>query len=80
MPIVRVTPKLETETAQLFELEGRRFAIVRVDPDIGMEALKEAHGIISSFLDMDVLILTFQADVEIVEVQAPTWHERIGGD
>ena len=80
MPLLKITPKLETESSQMYEIEGRRFAIVKVDPDIGMDTLREAHGTISQFLDMDVLVLTFDATVELVEALPPTWHERISED
>jgi len=80
MPLIKILPKIGTETAQIYEIEGRRFAIVKVDPDVGAETMQEAHGVISQFLDMVVLMLTFDATIEIVEAPAPTWHERIGED
>lgn len=78
--LIKIRPKIGTETAQIYEIKGRRFAIVKVDPDVGMESMQEAHEVISQFLDMDVLMLTIDATVEIVEAPAPTWHERIKGD
>lgn len=80
MPLIKITPKVETESAQFYELEGRRFAIVKVDPDVGREVMEEAHRTISQFLDMDVLFLTFDATVEIVEAPPQTWLERVGSD
>jgi len=80
MPLIKITPKLKTESAEFYELEGRRLAIVRVDPSsVSMDTLKDAHSIISNFLDMEVLMLTFDADIEIVEALPPTRYELLEG-
>lgn len=80
MPLIKIVPKLETESAQFYELGSRRFAIVRVDPDVGAKTMEEAQSILHQFLDMDVLMVNFDATIELVEVEGPTWQERIAKD
>lgn len=84
MPLVKVlhkvAPKLTTDRAQLFDIEGRRFAIVTVAPEVSAQAMEQAQEIISDFLDMDVLILGEGLKVEIVETPAMTRHERLASD
>lgn len=84
MPLVKVlhkvAPKLTTDKAQLFDIEGRRFAIVTVDPEVSAHDMEHAQEVISAFLDMDVLIIGEGIKVEIVEVPALTRHERLASD
>lgn len=77
MPLIRVIPKIKTEKAEVYKLEGRYFAIIRTDPDINMQDLEHAQQTIHDFLGLDVLVVNFECDIELVEAPPPTWHERV---
>ncbi len=80
MSLIKITPKLDTEMARFYEIDGRRLAIVKVDSEVGQEDMENAQSILHQFLDMDVLMLNYEVDIELVEIEGQTWHERISED
>lgn len=77
MPLIKVAPKLKTEKAEFFTIEGRYVAIIRVPgrtPQDDIEMIREVFG---QTLDMDVIVMNNNVEVEILEVLPQTRRERL---
>ena len=57
MPLLRIKPKVKTETAEIFEIKGRYFAIVHIRDNISPQGMEDAQQTIHAFLEMDVLMV-----------------------
>jgi len=80
MPLIKITPRIKTNKAQFFELEGRHFAIVTAGPQVSLQDMEDARETLAAFLGMDVVIIGEGFEIDIVEALGPTRHERLAGD
>jgi len=80
MPLIKITPRLTTETAKLYEIDGRRLAIVTVAPEVSLQDMEDARETLHAFLEMDVVIIGEGFKVELYEAPGPSRHERLASD